>query len=356
MNSTVRVALDARVLTIQSELAGIGQYINQLVQESQAMGTHEVELVPLSFRADPTRPYVTVVNSIAKLPWQSVAVPWHLWRHHYDVFHGPAFSVPPMTRTPLVTTIHDVTYLRFPKTVNDDTLRYLTRVVPLSLARSEAVVVPSSEVKDDVLRYFPDTKASKIRVIALGADRLPLEGADRAIDIPPSYIMHVGTVEPRKNLAFLLRAYDRLKERFDVAHHLILLGGSGWKNQEFRQTLDNLPHRDSVHLLGYVDDETMATYYRHARLYAMPAHYEGFGIPAIEAVRFGVPVVTNPTGGIRDLPMDPGIRTLSTFDVDLWAETMAVMLAEGPVPRLTVPTWHQTWTHHVTLYQEVAQR
>lgn len=350
----IRVALDARVLTVQSELAGVGQYINEMVKASQ--GSDELELLPLSFRSDPIRPFVTVVKPIARLPWQSVAIPLHLHRHHYDVFHGPAFSVPPFTRIPLVVTIHDVTYLRYPETVNDATLRYLTRVVPAAMARCQAIVVPSSEVKADLIRYFPKTPASRIRVIALGADRLPLEESGPTVSVPAPYLLHVGTVEPRKNLGFLLHAYERLKDRFGVPHHLVLLGAAGWKDQEFRQTLDRLAHRDAVHLMGYVDDLTMAAYYRQASLYVMPALYEGFGIPALEAARFGVPVVANATGGIRDLPMDPGIRVLTTFDVDHWAEAMADMLVGAKVPRLVGPTWHHTWLQHMALYQEVAHR
>lgn len=356
MSLPVRVALDARVLTVQSELAGIGQYINEMIKASQETGQDVVELVPWSFREDASRPYVTVVPPILRLPWQSVAVPWHLWRQHYDVFHGPAFSVPPKTNTPLIATVHDLTYLRFPKTVNDDTIQYLSRVVPSALARAKAVIVPSFEVKEDVLRYFPRTVASKIRVIALGADRLPGSGPPLSVDMPVPYIMHVGTVEPRKNLTFLLEVFERLKTRYEVPHHLVLLGGSGWKNGAFRETLDGLRHRDAVHLMGYVDDDTMAAYYRKASLYAMPALYEGFGIPALEAARFGVPVVANATGGIRDMAPDPGIRLMSSWDLDDWVQTLATMLADRVAPRIAVPTWHQTWLAHMALYQEVARR
>lgn len=356
MSHSVRVALDARVLTIQSELAGIGQYINEMIKASQEVGQDLVDLVPLSFRTDAARPRVTVVPPILRLPWQSVAVPWHLWRQHYDVFHGPAFSVPPRTNTPLVATIHDVTYLRFPETVNDDTMTYLKRVVPSALARAEAVIVPSSEVKADLLRYFPRTSASKIRVIALGADRLPLVGPDLSAEVPTPYLMHVGTVEPRKNLTFLLQVFERLKTRYEMPHHLVLFGGSGWKNHAFHETLDGLQHRDAVHLMGYVDDDTLAAFYRNASLYAMPAIYEGFGIGALEASRFGVPVVANATGGIRDLAPDPGIRLMFSWDPDGWAEAMASLLAEPIAPRVAVPTWHQTWLAHVALYQEVVGR
>lgn len=351
----MRVAVDARVLTVQSELAGVGQYIHEMVQQSQKTPNDGVSLVPLSFQSNPRRPYITVVKPIARLPWQSFAIPWHLFRQSYDVFHGPAFSVPPLTRVPLVATIHDVTYLRYPETVNDDTRHYLSRVVPGSMARCDAIIVPSREVKEDLIRYFPKTPTSKIRVIPLGADRLPLEGPRHEIGHTFPYILHVGTVEPRKNLEFLLRAFERLKERFGVPHHLVLLGGSGWKNQGFHQTLDGLPHRDAVHLMGYVDDETMAEYYRRASLYTMPAVYEGFGIGAVEAARFGVPVLANATGGIRDLPEDMGIRLLTNFDADLWAESMADMLVHAGSPQLSVPTWHQTWMDHVALYQEVAE-
>ncbi len=356
MSPAVRVALDARVLTLQSELAGVGQYINEMIKASQEVGQELVDLVPLSFREDVARPGVTVVPPILRLPWQSVAVPWHLWRHHYDVFHGPAFSVPPRTHTTLIVTIHDVTYLRFPETVNDDTVHYLTRVVKSAVTRAEAVIVPSFEVKEDLLRHFPRISASKIRVIALGADRLPGTGPNLSPEVPMPYLMHVGTVEPRKNLPFLLQVFDRLKMRYEIPHHLVLIGGAGWKNQAFHETLDGLRHRDAVHLMGYVDDDTMAAFYRHASLYVMPAIYEGFGIPALEAARFGVSVVANATGGIRDLDPDPGIRVMASWDPDDWAKAIVTMLSEPVAPRIAVPTWRQTWLAHVSLYREVVGR
>ncbi len=353
MTQTLRVAIDVRVLTVQQEIAGVGQYIDQLLKAADESASVPVQLVPLSFRAH--RAGVVQVAQMGRLPWQSFALPWHLRGAGYSLFHGPAFSVPPFTRIPTIATIHDLAFIRYPETVNADTRQYLRRVVPQALHRAARIIVPSSEVRDDLMTYFPNTNESHIRVVPLGADRLRAANSQSHIEMDHPYLLHVGTVEPRKNLHFLLRAFEMLITRYEVPHHLVLLGGVGWKNQQFYDILNTMPQAARVHVMGYVDDGTMAAYYRNAALYVMPSLYEGFGLGALEAAWFGVPVLASPTGGIRDLRADPAVRCVAPNDPNEWADNMHSLLTQPLSPQSQVRTWQQVWLDHVALYREVVR-
>jgi glycosyltransferase involved in cell wall biosynthesis len=348
-----QVAIDVRILTVQKELAGVGQYIQELVTASQRDTTESVRLVPLSFTAHHSS--IIAVPRIGRLPWQSVALPLHLRQGRYQVFHGPAFSLPPFVNIPAVVTIHDLTYLRFEETVNDDTRKYLRRVVRYAVGRAECIIVPSTEVKADVLRYFPAVDDSRIRVIALGSDRLRQKAAVEPSAAPQPFLLHVGTIEPRKNLEFLLQAFSILVNRYQVPHHLVLVGGGGWKNQTFHARVQEMKARDRVHLVGYQDDRAVLWYYQHAALYVMPSHYEGFGLPVMEAIASGVPTVATPTGGVRDLPTDEGIRLLESKDPEQWAQAIFDLLTHPVRPTIPVNTWQQTWQEHASLYREVCR-
>ena len=353
MTAVPRVAIDARILTVQKELAGVGQYIQELVKASQQDTMGPVRLVPLSFTAHHAS--IMAVPRIGRLPWQSVALPIHLRQGDYSVFHGPAFSLPPFVKIPAVVTIHDLAYLRFGETVNDDTRKYLTRVVRHAVGRADRIIVPSAEVKSDVLRYFPATDDSLIRVIALGSDRLRQIVAVEPLAVPLPFLLHVGTIEPRKNLEFLLQAFSVLVDRFQVPHHLVLVGGGGWKNHTFYARVQEMKDKHRVHLMGYQDDRAVLWYYQNASLYVMPSHYEGFGLPVMEAISNGVPTLATPTGGVRDLPNDAGIRLIEPKDPEQWAQAIFDLLTHPVRPTIPVGTWQQAWQEHASLYREVCR-
>lgn len=188
--------MDVRVLSGQRERVGIAQYIARLLAEYQH-DSQNVVLHPLSYEKNDSESdgvAVRVIPRIKGIPWQSLLLPWHLRRHHYDVFHGPAFSIPPFSSVPSVVTIHDAAFYRMPEVVRSDTVRYLMQVVPRSMRNATKIIVPSWEVREDLLKMASDLSPDRIAVIALGSDRLR--------DIPPSpasfleapYFLHVDAV------------------------------------------------------------------------------------------------------------------------------------------------------------------
>lgn len=351
----VNVALDVRVLSVQKERAGIAQYIQQLIKAYRQDPEPAAHLKPVSFEdqlSETEGCSVAVVPRRWGVPWQTLILPWHL-RKGYDVFHGPAFSVPPVCPVARVVTIHDLAFYRMPKTVMDDTARYLSRVVPKSVEVAAAIIVPSQQIKEDLLDYLPRTSPEKIRVVPLGADRLASAATDAGAPFAEPYILHVGTIEPRKNIALVIQGYRLAVERYSIPHRLVLVGAGGWKNQEVVNLARSLG--DRIIVPGYVDDRELARFYRHAALYVSASHYEGYGIPVMEALYFGVPTIATDTGGIRDVKHS-AVLLQRTDGPDVLAAYIYQQIANPlEVFPAALPTWQKSWTEHQAIYQAVAR-
>ncbi len=353
------MAVDARVLSGQAERVGIAQYIAQVLHAG-TMEHPSVEMTALSYESDQAGREgcpVHVIPNRRGVPWQSVLLPWDMLRHprRFDVFHGPAFGIPPVAGVPRIVTIHDLAFARFPDTVRADTVLYLTKMVRRAAAQAQLVIVPSHEVKRDLRRSHPDLHSSRIRVVALGADRLNGMAAPAGRLVSAPYLLHVGTVEPRKNLEFLLEAFALAVEIADLPHRLVLAGSNGWNNQEFWDHFETFRYKDRVDILGYVKDADSARLYRDADLYVAPSHYEGFGLGAFEALWAGCPVVAAPTGGVLDVEAQAGLAIVPSDDPLRWARALTEMLRDRPqVVRDLLPTWAQCREAHRNIYREVA--
>ncbi|AEJ40061.1 glycosyl transferase group 1 [Sulfobacillus acidophilus TPY] len=346
----MNVAIDVRVLATQSQRAGIAQYVVGLFRGYQAHRPQDMTYIPLSMDARglddlPERP--VIIPARRPLPWQTVLVPWALRRQPYDVFHGPAFTVPPGLSMPRVVTIHDLAFWRYPESVTDDTRAYLKRVVPLAIQRAARVIVPSSQVRQDLLEFYPRLSPERIRVIPLGGDRLP-PGADT----PPfqnPYVLFVGTMEPRKNLSGLLRAWELFQRQSHAEWQLILVGGRGWKTEAL---WDQVKRREDIVYRGYLDDRELATYLRHAVFLVEPSFYEGFGLPVVEALHQGTSVVATPTGIARDL-RHPLLTVSESSDPEALASAMLTAISTRARDASPVPTWRDSFRQHAALYSEV---
>ncbi len=349
----VDVLMDVRVLSVQNERSGIAQYILGLFQGYREYAG-SVRLVPMSFTKaglEDLSNEPAIIPARRPFPWLSFMVPWALRKRSDGVFHGPAFAVPPRLSMPKVATIHDLTFCRLPETVDEATVRYLARVVPEALRTSAAIVVPSSEVAQDLVEYYPHlVQKDRIHVIHEGADRLPRVGGAPPLDVP--YLLHLGTVEPRKNLPGLLSAWDAVRHEHHLPHQLVLVGNRGWKTEAF---LKRVGDRTDIRVTGYLPDEELARFLAHADLVVTSSRYEGFGLPIVEALHQGSRVVSTPTGVARDI-RHPRLHVTAGFSEE--------DLAEGIVEGFQLPredgdgmpalfAWQDTWKAHHDVYREV---
>jgi glycosyltransferase involved in cell wall biosynthesis len=214
-----------------------------------------------------------------------------------DLFHGPDFVLPPLSKhTRALVTVHDLSFLHYPHCFEPALLVYLKTAVPRAAARADWILADSESTRQDVIELLgvPEEQTS---VLYPGVearfhpiqDRATLSQVRARYALPEHFVLAVGTVQPRKNYVRLVEALEQLDVR-DV--HLVIVGGTGWLYQDLYERIEALGLQARVHLTGYVDDADLPALYNLAQVVAQPSLYEGFGIPILEAMACGIPVVS----------------------------------------------------------------
>ncbi len=253
------------------------------------------------------QPYPNFTYKIYPLPERWMTVGWHRlylpipvewFSGRIDLFHSPNFILPPTQRAKTLLTVHDLSFIRHPQGAVASLRKWLKKVVPRSLARADHVLADSESTKQDLIQIF-NISPETITVVGAGVearfrpvtDRLVLEAVQQRYRLPPleKFILSLGTLEPRKNFTGLIEAYNQSPVR--ETHHLVIAGGKGWLYDDIFTAAETSPVADRIHLIGFVADDDLPTLYSLADIFAYPSHYEGFGIPVIEAMACGTPVI-----------------------------------------------------------------
>ena len=246
-----------------------------------------------------------------KILWSQTQLPYWAGKDRLDVFWGPTHRLPRLLSNKIarVVTIHDLVWKHAGKT-----MRPLNRwaekcLMPDAIRLADRIMADSHSTADAIASEFP-WATDRIRVVHLGAAAMPEPlGFDtlKPMGIDRSYFLFVGTLEPRKNLLRLLEAYASLDEVIRKQTLLVIAGGKGWGGEDMTSLIHSLDLKDSVRLTGYVSEQQLSTLYAHARFLAMPSLYEGFGLPLVEAMSFGVPVLTSSCSSLPEVAGDAGI-------------------------------------------------
>lgn len=278
-----------------------------------------------------------------------------------EVVHATTWAIPG-TRLPLVVTVHDVAFLRSPEHFTRRGNAYFATALERTRREADAVVVPSTATADDCVAAGLD--AGRIRVIPHGVRARAVTGAEVAAlraahGLEREYVLWTGTREPRKNLPVLLRAFALLaKVRPDL--DLVLVGPAGWGDDAEERTLTaELSGR--VHVLGRLPDEELAAAYAGARVFAFPSIWEGFGLPVLEAMAHGTPVVTSADTCMAEITgSDAGLLVPAT-DASALAEALEAAagsehdrLAAAGIERARDYTWKASAAAHAAIYASLA--
>lgn len=290
---------------------GIGRYTRGLITTlAQLDHRHQYTLL-LTSDAPPEglqdfQPYPNFSPRRYPLPERWLTIGWHRlylpapvewFAGPLDLFHSPNFILPPTRRAKTLLTVHDLSFIRHPQGAVDRLRRWLEKVVPRSLSRASHVLADSQSTKQDLIEIY-GLPAAQITVVGAGVEArfrpisnpATLKAVRQRYGLPPEkFILSLGTLEPRKNFTGLIQAFDHSPVR--ETHHLVIAGGKGWLYDDIFAAAESSPVADRIHLIGFVADADLPALYSLADIFAYPSHYEGFGIPVIEAMACGTPVV-----------------------------------------------------------------
>lgn len=331
----MRIGIDYTAAVRQR--AGIGRYARSLIR-ALARRDHENDYVLLSAGKEPDAEPWPANFSLRALPvtdrhlsilWQKLRLPlpveWLTGR--LDLFHSPDFVLPPVRKARTVLTIHDLSFLRHPECSSPALLEYLMSAVPRSVARADLILADSQSTQHDLIELMGMDPA-RIRVVYPAVDDTfaPSDQANVAAvrarhDIGGPYILSLGTLQPRKNYVRLIEAFRILKDTSDIPHRLVIGGGPGWLYEPIYETIETLGLQDEVRMLGYVDEGDLPALYTGADVFCFPTLYEGFGIPVLEAMACGTPVVASNTSSLPEAAGDAALL-VSPTDTEAMAEAL----------------------------------
>jgi glycosyltransferase involved in cell wall biosynthesis len=253
-----------------------------------------------------------------------------------DIFHAPNFLLPPTRSARKILTIHDLAFLVHPEYAYPDLQRFLAKTVPRSIAAADHILADSEASKRDALRFF-DLKSNQITVIGAGVeprfhplDEEELTGLGERYGLNWPFVFSISTLEPRKNFDGLIRAFAQARRKAAFPHHLVIAGGRGWLYKHIFEEVERQNAGEYVHFLGFVDDVDLPGLYNLADLFAFPSHYEGFGIPVLEAMACGTAVLCTDTSSLPELVGDAAYL-IPTADQSALVDALADLLSDSSV-------------------------
>lgn len=361
-----------------AQRAGVGRYTKSLVEHLAPLaGDDELHLFYFDFRRRGTpfpigharqRAVRWIPGRVVQKAWKTVGWPPFDWfAGRADLYHFPNFVRPPLTQGGSVVTVHDVSFLRYPEHAEQRNLRYLNAQIRLTVERADAVIADSAFSAAEI-RELLNVPADRVFGVPLAApfgmtrpSPEEIVAAQEHLGLGRPYLLMVGTLEPRKNIAFLVAVFEALTE-FDG--DLVLAGQRGWKYEHILERIRHSPRSKRIRHLDYVRDDLLPALYAGASAFVFPSVYEGFGLPPLEAMACGTPVVSSRGGSLPEILGD-GAEYVEEFEVDAWAAVIRGLLRDGArrgalVARGTARargfSWNETARRTWAIYRAVGRR
>lgn len=335
------IGLNAHLLTAQAgyRSAGISGYIANLLRALPAADpalrytvfAGPQAALPADSRLRVRRSAWRTEHPLARILWEQIAQPLALERDRPDLVHQLAFVAPVLARRPFVVTVYDLSFVHFPERLPPARRRYLRLLTRWSCQRARRVIAISRSTAADLTATF-GLSPERIDVAVPGVDeafhplpRAEVEAFRARAGLPDRFLLYLGTLEPRKNLPLLLRAYAALPASDRSAAPLVLAGARGWMVDAIDRALDEHDLRDSVRLPGYVPAQDLPLWYNAAEALVYPSLFEGFGLPVIEAMACGTPALVADTSSLPEAVGDMGV-CLPPDDAAAWTNALAHIL------------------------------
>ena len=362
----MRVAINARVLA-KPEPAGVSRYTKQLLlalsnrDDDIEYLVFGVESLPEPLRGAPHIENAAVAPTVPSGPrvqfWEQVTLPRKLRGYDVDLLHSTAGFSPVLTDVPTVLTVHDISPITHPEWFSGGYATLYRALTPFALRSADHVVTISAFSQSEIERTYPWTRGT-VSTVHNGLTPIPDDETDPVDGLDTgSYLLFVGSLNPRKNVSRLLDAYEQYRRRVDDPLPLVLAGSQ----RDVFAAVDR-PPIDDVHALGFVPDAQRNWLYHNATALLFPSLYEGFGLPIIEAMDCATPVLTSNVGAMAEVADDAAVLVDPT-DTDAIAagieriatdDSLRATLVDAGRRRAEQFTWASTAAEMVTVYRRVA--
>jgi glycosyltransferase involved in cell wall biosynthesis len=345
----LRAGINAQLLYLSSSYraAGINRYIHQLLAHLRPLATNEDELIAFTGRwklppeLEPALNFQIRQTSLptwkplVRIAWEQFLQPPAVARERLDLLHSLSYVQPVVCPAKSVVTMLDLTFMRMPESFNRWNRVYLTTMSTLSARRCDRILTISESTRQDVI-HFLRVAPEKVEVIYCGVDEpfRPIEDprvianfrAERGV--PERFILYLGTLEPRKNVERLIEAYARLKRAGEIPHKLVLGGARGWLYDRIFARVHELGLEQDVLFTSYIPYQELPLWYNAADIFIYPSLYEGFGLPPLEAMACGTPVVTSSVSSLPEVAGTAAVM-VDPLDVNAMAAAIARVLGES---------------------------
>jgi len=372
----MHIGLNAHLLSLSRSYraAGINSYIYNLLRHLPSVGNQHRYTVFLgdkrSRRAFPKMKTkmtsMPTSNPMVRIFWEQTLQPMQLLKEGIDLLHSLAFVQPIFLPCAGIITIYDLSFVLFPERLHPLRRLYLRWGTQRSARKAQGIIAISGSTKQDIVRLLGIAER-KVSVVPCGVDdhfrpmknQQVLDDFRRKRRLPEQMILFVGTIEPRKNLITLLRGYALLREKFQPPP-LVIGGPKGWHHQEVFFVAEQLGLQEDVLFPGYISQEELALWYNAAELFIYPTLYEGFGLPPLEAMACGTPVIISNTSSLPEVVGGAGIL-VSPESVEEIAEAMQRLLTDHSLraemrtrglDRAREFSWHKAAQQTVKVYEQ----
>ncbi len=374
----MRIGIDATSLPPRP--GGAGNYIIQLIRSlaklenfrsgkdtliifAQARGQAMINLPELEWVSLPDR------SPFQRMIWEQLQLPGLVRSYHLDLLHSLHYTRPIYLSCPSVVTFHDMTFFLFPNLHLRSKRLFFPAMIRFSARYADALIAPSESTRKDAIRLVK-IPPKKIHTIHLGVsdqfrpvtDAVLLDSIHEKYKLPPKFILYVGTVEPRKNLTMLLQSYNLIRsEDSTFPLPLVVVGQLGWNYDEVFNQVKQLDLQEQVIFTGYIPFSDLPIMYSLAEIFVYPSLYEGFGLPPLEAMACGTPVITTAISsmpehigdaGILVSPNDPGALALAIQQLAENEAKRNQLRIQGPQQAAQF-TWERTAYLTNQLYQNL---
>ncbi len=372
----MRIGIDGIPLATQK--SGIGHYTLELARGlaelSPADDFELVAPVPLDIGGDVELPQnLSVIHApvnALRRRWWTIGLPLYARQNQLTLYHGTNYNIPLWRSCPTVVTVHDLSLLLYPETHRQDLVQRARRRLPTMTRIAAHVITDSESVKTEIHEHL-GIPSEKITVVPL-APRPTFHAiaggearkAREDLGIEDEFVLFVGTVEPRKNLITLVRALDKLMRETDLRPQLVIAGQKGWRTDELYSYVNKPVLRDRVLFTGYISDTDLRTLYSSCRAAVYPSIYEGFGLPPLEAMACGAPVITSRIPVIMETSAGAALLIEPTNVHELTDALVQLLrsrekrreLRKAGFKRAAEFTWERTARQTFEVYREVLGR